>query len=216
MAVVLSARALWLYLSDPIRFPIQTIRIESPSQHISRYHLQNVLQPYSEKSFFSISLSRLRKDFYHIPRVKSVIIEREWPDTLIIHLEEKNPIALWGQQLIDTQANVFPVEENEQLPPLPQLQGPEEKAQKVLYTYKNLHKILSEYGLSASIVNLRANGAWELTLDDGVRIRLGRKQIKDKLLRFSKVYATLKAEKKATPKSVDLRYAKGMAVEWNA
>jgi len=216
IAVILSARALWLFLSDPIRFPIHTIRFDSPSQHISRYRLQTVLQAYSGQSFFSISLNRLRKDFYQIPRIQSVVIEREWPDTLVIHLEEKVPFAHWNQMLIDTNGDIFPVEENEQLQQLPRLQGPEEKAHNVLYTYKTLHKILSDYGLSASIVHLRANEAWELTLRDGVHIRLDREQIKDKLLRFSKVYASLQSEKKAVPKSVDLRYPRGMAVEWNS
>ena len=79
-----------------------------------------------------------------------------------------------------------------------------------------MSKILSDYGLSASIVTLRENGAWELILTNALLVRLGKNDIEERLTRFAKSYHALEAEQNTVPESVDLRYPRGMAVKWRA
>ena len=63
-------------------------------------------------------------------------------------------------------------------------------------------------------MKLRDNQAWELTLRNGVELHLGKRDLEKRLLRFCKAYPAVFAEKLNLLSSVDLRYARGMAVQW--
>ena len=70
------------------------------------------------------------------------------------------------------------------------------------------------YGLHAASLQLRDNQAWELSLTNGVQLRLGKRDLEKRLLRFCKAYPVVFADKPEQLTSVDLRYARGMAVQW--
>jgi cell division protein FtsQ len=216
LAVILSARAVWLFLSDTQRFPIQTVHIEASYQHLSHKQLQSILEPYVQHSFFTIPMRKLTHDFNAIDRIKRVRIEREWPSTLIIFLEEKQAIARWNQMLLTDNGQTFTPLDADEASELPQLLGPDAMRNEVLAQYKKMSKILSANGLSASMIRLRNNFAWEVTLREGVLLRLGKVDVNKRLQRFSTHYSSLSGKKSALLKSVDLRYPKGMAVEWKS
>ena len=77
-----------------------------------------------------------------------------------------------------------------------------------------MSKLLSIYGLHASALQLRDNQAWELSLSNGVQIRLGKRDLEKRLTRFCKAWPAVFADKSEQLSSVDLRYARGMAVQW--
>ncbi len=77
-----------------------------------------------------------------------------------------------------------------------------------------MSKLLSSYGLNAVSLQLRDNQAWELSLSNGVLVRLGKRDMEQRLLRFCKVYKAYFADKGEKLSSVDLRYARGIAVQW--
>ena len=97
---------------------------------------------------------------------------------------------------------------------LPQLKGPESQQEEVLQVYEKLSKILTSYGLSASGLQLRDNQSWVLLLANGTKVYLGKKELSSRLLRFCKAYPAVFAEKEERLASVDLRYLRGMAVQW--
>jgi len=70
------------------------------------------------------------------------------------------------------------------------------------------------YGLQTAALQLRDNQAWELTLANGVQLRLGKRSLENRLLRFCKAYSAVFADKSDQLFSVDLRYPRGMAVQW--
>ena len=52
-ALILTARVVYLYLADGQRFPINTVKVTAPYQHISREKLEGMLSgPLSHNSFF--------------------------------------------------------------------------------------------------------------------------------------------------------------------
>lgn len=57
-----------------------------------------------------------------------------------------------------------------------------------------MSKILSIYGLHASSLELRDNHAWELGLDNGVQLRLGKRDLEKRISRFCKAYPAVFAE----------------------
>ena len=97
---------------------------------------------------------------------------------------------------------------------LPKLFGPESQQIMVLQVYEKLGKILSTYGLKATGLYLRDNQSWVLSIGNDVQIFLGKKDLEARVLRFCKAYPAVFAEKSDQLASVDLRYPRGMAVQW--
>ncbi len=95
---------------------------------------------------------------------------------------------------------------------LPHLTGPANQQKEVLQVYKKMSKILSIYGLHAAALEWRDNHAWELTLANGLRLRLGKRDLEMRIIRFCKAYPAVFAERAEQLVSVDLRYPRGMAV----
>lgn len=214
IAFVLAARLIYLYMADPQRFPINTVKIVASYQHVSRKQLESVLNNYLGSSFFTLSVRRLYSDLTYLDWSKSAQIERIWPDTLKITLVEKIPVAKWNSALITEEGEVF--NEGGELADsaLPHLRGPANQQKEVLQVYQKMSKILSIYGLHASELEWRDNHAWELTLASGLRLRLGKRDLDMRVTRFCKAYPAVFAERSEQLASVDLRYPRGMAVQW--
>jgi cell division protein FtsQ len=66
-----------------------------------------------------------------------------------------------------------------------------------------------------SKVELDARGAWQLTLGNGITVRLGRQDVPARLERFIAVASPVVAARVAEVTYVDLRYSNGFSVGWN-
>lgn len=215
-ALFLTGRLVYLYLADANRFPINTVKIAASYQHVTHQQLQAVLEHYLPESFFSLSVGNLYKELLQIEWSKQVKIERIWPDTIKIILIEKTPMARWNDALLTQDGEIFAKGTGQLETNLPQLNGPENQQREVLQVYKKMSKILSVYGLHATSLALRDNHAWELGLSNGVQLRLGKRDLEMRIARFCKAYPSVFAEKSEQLASVDLRYPRGMAVQWKS
>jgi len=213
-ALLLTARLVYLFLADAQRFPINTVKISASYQHITRKQLEGVLSHYLDASFFTLPVKRLHADLVTLDWAQQIDIERIWPDTLKITLVEKLPIARWNDALMTANGDLFNIGHEQTDSSLPRLSGPAHQQTDVLQIYQKLSKLLSIYGLHAASLQLRDNQAWELSLVNGVQLRLGKRDLEQRLQRFCKAYPAIFADKQEQLSSVDLRYARGMAVQW--
>lgn len=213
-ALLLAGRLGYLYLADAERFPITTIKVAATYEHITHKELENVLAKYLDASFFLLSVKGLQSELNSMSWIDTAYVERVWPDTLKIKLTEKKPVAIWGDALMTRDGKLF----NQGSVPsdldIPKLKGPQSQQLEVLQVYEKLSKILSSYGLNASGLYLRDNQSWVLLLNHSVKIYLGKKELEERLLRFCKAYPAVFAEKADQLAGVNLRYPRGMAVQW--
>ncbi len=213
-ALLLSARMIYLFLADPQRFPIDTVKIAANYQHINRKQIESILTGYLGDSFIVLPVTQLQSDLMALDWTDNVQIERIWPGTLKITLVEKAPVAVWNEFLITSDGKLVNIGEEQTYLALPKLSGPKQQQSDVLQIYEKLSKLLSIYGLHASALQLRDNQAWELSLSNGVQLRLGKRDLEKRLTRFCKAWPAVFADKSEQLSSVDLRYARGMAVQW--
>lgn len=214
LAFLLAGRLVYYFLADTERFPITTIKVAATYKHVTHKELEGVLEKYLDASFFSISLGQLQTELNDLPWVDFANVERVWPDALKIKLVEKNPIALWGNDLLTESGKLF---NPGSIPPdvnVPKLSGPQSQQSEVLQVFEKLSKIISEYGLTAVGLELRDNQSWVLLLNNDTKIYLGKKDLETRLMRFCKAYPAVFAQKVEQLASVDLRYPRGMAVQW--
>lgn len=214
-ALLLVARLIYMFLADVHRFPITTVQVTASYQHISRKQLETVLMSYLNSSFFALSVGRLQADLLALNWSKIVSVERVWPNTLKITLIEKQPVALWNGRFLTSDGDLYKLDQEQLINNLPILTGPEQQQKDVLQTYQKMSKLLSMYGLQAASLQLRDNQAWDLSLTNGVLLNLGKQDLERRLVRFCRAYPVITADKPEQQlASIDLRYARGMAVQW--
>ncbi|KTD64637.1 cell division protein FtsQ/DivIB [Legionella spiritensis] len=213
-AFFLGGRLIYLYLADATRFPVNTVKVTATYQHISHQQLEAILSDYLSNSFFFLPVGRLHTELSELDWISRVRVERVWPDSLKIVLIEKKPVAIWNNALLTKDGDVFNEGGAVEDFFLPKLRGPANQQHEVLQVYKKMSKILSMYGLHAASLEWRDNHAWELTLANGVQVRLGKRDLELRITRFCKAYPAVFADKSEQLASVDLRYPRGMAVQW--
>jgi cell division protein FtsQ len=215
LAFGLASRLIYIVLSSPVRFPIHTVKIDATYAHIHRETLEAVLASHLNKSFFSISTHALGTELLALDWALTVQVRRVWPDVLEMVLVEKKPVAVWNTAFVALDGTLFNQDKVlEGMFQGPYLYGPETEQKEVLQTYEKLSKLLVKYGLSAASLRLRENHAWELVLSNGVKLRLGKKDLLQRLQRFCRAYPAVFGDKPELLSCVDLRYARGMAVQW--
>ena len=215
LAFLLGLRLVYVMLSNASRFPIHTVKIEATYEHVTREALERRVSHYLKDSFFSISTRQLEADLRALDWTKTVHVTRTWPDILDIKLIEKTPVVVWNDAFVAEDGTLFEQGNvSEGMFSGPYLYGPSEEQHEVLQTYEKLSKLLTMYGLSAASLRLRENRAWELVLTNGVGLRLGKQDLEQRLRRFCRAYPAVFGDKPELLSRVDLRYARGMAVEW--
>jgi cell division protein FtsQ len=167
-----------------IRRPYFTIRqIEiapmagSDLEYVTPTGLQTALAGRVQGNFFLLNLNEVRHTLEKAPWVRHVAVQRVWPSTLRVRIEEQQPLALWNEnQMINTWGEAFTANQGE-LPDdvnLPQLNGPDGSERLVVQRYAEIARWFAPLGLSVHEATLTPRYAWEVTLSDGVHLTLGR------------------------------------------
>jgi cell division protein FtsQ len=97
---------------------------------------------------------------------------------------------------------------------LPSLAGPTGTERDVARRYLAVRGKLAEADLSLERLELDERGSWRLVLGGGQEIRLGRRDIDERLYRFFDVVAPALTAELQSVQYVDLRYTNGFAVGW--
>ncbi|MGP1939031.1 MAG: cell division protein FtsQ/DivIB [Arsenophonus sp. ET-DL9-MAG3] len=166
--------------------------------------------------FMSIDISAIQNQIKIIPWIKKVIVRKEWPDKLKIHLVEYKPYAKWNDIFfINTEGSVF------SLPTLLKIKdnflmlyGPKGSQQEVLKMYRVMQQQLTPYNFSIKSVSMTTRHSWQLVLTNDIRLNIGKQDIKKRLNRFVELYPLLKQVTNKYIEYIDLRYSNGVAVGW--
>lgn len=214
-AVVLGGYWLIDRVADPATLPLTTIRIESPLKELSQEEIRNSVRPYVREGFMAVDVDEISKQLEALPWVVSASVRREWPDLLVVRVEEQKAVARWSNGgLLNARGELFVPTDMQPWAALPLLRGPGESGKVVMKEYLSLQGMLAPLGLRISHLTMNERRAWSLNLQGGQQLRLGRSDLHTRLLRFVRVFArTLKPQLKKID-SVDLRYTNGFAVRW--
>ena len=191
-------------------FAIQGIEVRGETQHITREQVQAVLDRELRGNFFTVDLLQAGGAFRKLPWVRQVSVHRVWPDRIEFIVEEHRPIARWDSTaLVSSQGEVFEAAINSTLPVF---YAPRDEAPVVVARYREFDALLSQIGRRVVQIRVSARRAWQLKLDDGMVIELGRDAIQPRLAGFVEAYGRSIAGLQAAPAYVDLRYPNGFAV----
>ena len=218
-AALLAAGAVWLVRVPSL--PVKQVVFVAPLEHTRRGEVDQVLPSALRGNFFSLDLEAVRVALEQLPWVRRAQIRRVWPATLEVSIEEHRAVARWGEgyaEMVNSHGEVFAalLPEND-MRRLPLLAGPTGTAREVLEHFVAFNETLASVGERASQLSLSARLAWQLKLENGMRVEIGREHPKSpvgpRLERFVAVYPSMVAGLPVLPTVVDLRYPNGFAMK---
>jgi cell division protein FtsQ len=207
----------WLLqqMVNPATLPLTTIRIESPLKQLTQEDIRNAVRPHVTDGFMAVDVDEISKDLEALPWVATASVRREWPDLLVVKVDEQKAVARWSNGgLLNEHGDVFVPTNMQQWDSLPLLRGPTQSEKVLMKEYQAMQGMLAPLGLRISHLTMNERRAWSLNLEDGLLLRLGRRDMHTRLLRFVRVFAQVLKAKLKMIDSVDLRYTNGFAVRW--
>lgn len=204
-------------LFEPATLPLKSVRVPNSLQRVTQEELREAILPHVNKGFLGLDMPAVRRSVESLPWVRRVSVRRHWPDTLEVRVEEQQPLARWADKgLINRDGELFSPPADQIPADLPVLEGPEQTQAELAEKYTEMQRILGAVGLRIIRLTMSARRAWDLRLDNGLVVVLGREEAYPRLLRFVRVFpAVLKAQMEHIER-VDLRYTNGFAVRWRA
>src|SRR5207244_1263518 len=118
-------------------------------------------------------------------------VRRVWPNTVVIQVTEKKPLARWNHQgLLTTSGEIFnPAKTSYTLAEdLPEFIGPEGEQVQMLNFYKDVSKLFAPIQFKISQLELTPSHSWSLTFTNGMKLNVGYKDVLTRINHFVKVY----------------------------
>lgn len=190
-------------------FSLTELRVLGTEQ-ISREQAAAIVKRDLKGTFFTLDIARLRNSFEKLPWVRRADVRRQWPDRIDVVIEEHQPLARWGNKaLVNRQGEVFSAESKAELP---LLSGPDGTSAEVSTQYARMVDSFAKINRVPAEVHLTQRGAWQVKLDNGLTLEVGREQMEARIARFIAAYPRTVAPLKRRIEYVDLRYGNGFAV----
>lgn len=200
-------------------FPVREVIVVSPLVQVTSAQIEYAARSSFSGNFFTVNLDGVRTNFEKLPWVRRAHIRRLWPDGIALEIEEHTAVAFWKQgdagetRLVNPLGEVFAAASNAALPVF---SGPQGSAPEVLARYGEFADALAPVGHKLQAVTLSPRLAWQLRLDNGTVLELGRDQPKapvaERLARFVAVLHQAEERLRAPVVMADLRYPNGLAV----
>lgn len=212
--VILSLVYLFSHFRLSSYFPIQSVRVYGTG-HIDKSEVREALTPMVTHGFFGINVEAIRDRMLQMPWVDDILVRREWPDKISVTVIEKIAVARWNDEmLLSNNGTIFQPEPSSYPSDIPLFYGMPGKQAMILQVYTDINRILLPLHAKISWMELSPYLIWKLTLDNGIRLQIGQKDMLKRLSHFVRVYPKIVGEHAGDVEYIDLRYPNGIAVRW--
>lgn len=222
--LALLASGTWWVVQRPM-FTLKTIRVEgemdAPLRRVNALTIRASALPRIQGNFFTADLNAVRQAFESVPWVRKAMVRREWPNKLIVTVEEHRALGTWGDEgrLLSVKGDVFTANlaEAEDDGALLEFDGPEGGEKDVAARFEQFKQWFAPIKLTPQAVALSNRYAWTVKLDNGMTVQLGRSDsdatLKERIARLVAVYPQLLDRLQGKIEDVDMRYPNGLALK---
>jgi cell division protein FtsQ len=208
VAIALAAGA-WYAFESISTQPIRDVTFAGDLARVPRADLDAFANSVRGASPAGASLAAVREAARRIPWVRDASVRRRFPDGVQVTIEAYEPLARWGDAgLVSTKGEVF---DAEYAGFLPRFSGPDGSAAQVAAMYPAIARALAPLASAVTDVNFSPRGAWQVVLESGLTLEVGRADVQARLQRFAAAWPQL-ASAGVASRHADLRYANGFAL----
>jgi cell division protein FtsQ len=195
--------------------PVRVISMDGSFQRVSPGQIEKAVAPFAHAGFMSADLDGIQYAIEALPWVEHARIQRHWPNSLHVTVIEQTAAARWGESgLLNTRGELFVRSATHVPAELPRLSGPDGTESQVAQRYLAVQGRMLEAGMRIAALRLDARGAWEMDLDSGVTVRLGRREVDERIDRFIHTASQVISHRLNEITYVDMRYSNGFAIGW--
>jgi len=219
MLILMLAAVIWAtwWLQLPDHFPIRSVQVSGRMLYVDENGIRSRVSENINHNFFMQDIDDIRTSLLQLPWIEDVYVRRVWPDTLRIEVREHQPFAAWeGGGLVNTRGQWFEADAHDVKKSLPVLSGPKSLVRELAEQFSVYHRQFQGLGLSLQKIKVDKRRAWSLVVRDGFIVRLGRKNVADRLQRFEHSYTVALKQQKQQIQAIDMRYTNGFAVQWKS
>jgi cell division protein FtsQ len=216
--LVFAVAKLNAFLEDEQQAPVQEIVVSGDRLFIDDQQIETLIKQSQPGSFFELDVNQTHQTVEAMPWVYRASVRKRWPSGLEIFVVEQQPTAIWnGDMLLNQYGDAFDAQIssddlNSKIT-LPNLYGPGGSEQTALQGYRNMQSLLETSNLYIVEMFLSERFAWNVQLNNGIKLNLGRTKFIDRLQRFVDLLPLISQQDKQVD-YVDLRYDTGLAVGW--
>jgi cell division protein FtsQ len=203
----------WMW--DDKRLPLSKIVLQGDLNYVSALDVQRAFAQLEHVgTFMSQDVDTLQSVAEAIPWVSHASIRKQWPDTVKVFLTEHHAEAIWnGIDLLNDSGQVFDGDIGQLEDEHVKLYGPKDSNELVLQTWRDIKTHFAPLGLTITSLVLNERRAWQIILDNGIRLELGKESLVERVDRFLSLYKELGSEAERVS-YIDLRYDTGASVGW--
>lgn len=221
------------WMDDPEQMVLSQLTLSGEHTYTTENDLREAILGLGlPNTYIGQDVDDIQQEVMRFPWVKHASVRKQWPDRLIVHVEEYKPAFYWNDLfLLDENGVVFsvPLDRINDLK-LPRLYGPEGKAKSILETYyklDNLSKKLANNQLALKIDAAISDerNAWQLMVkqciagicveDQEIKLVLGSENIEERYQLFMKLFPEIQSRIPTNERITvaDLRYENGISVQ---
>ncbi|MDM8566701.1 FtsQ-type POTRA domain-containing protein [Candidatus Halobeggiatoa sp. HSG11] len=194
-----------LLVYEPHTLPVNAVRIQGQFINTDLPTLQDIITLQTVGGLLRTDVSKLHLALLALPWIKTIQVQKQWPDTIVIKVQEYRPIAKWQNKFVDIEGNI--VLDKQKNLNLPEFMVSNEYLNQTIHYYIELIPLLN--GLKIREFGYDTLRAWYILLDNGMKLRLGHTDIKNRLKRFFEKYPY---KSLGSNSRIDLRYNNGIAI----
>ena len=192
-------------------FPLREVEVTGRVAHTTRDQVQAIVAAQLKGNFFTLDLEATRAAFQRLPWVRRANVRRQWPDRLDVEIEEHVVLARWRDSaLVNSLRRGVRSGDQRSASGFRSARGDVWRGDAALRCLPA--GVCRRCARRPVQVLLSERRAWQLRLDDGDVVELGRERMDERLQRFVTVYGHTLAQLPARAYRVDLRYPNGFAV----
>lgn len=196
-------------------WPIESVAVTGELRQVSRTDLEAAIGTSLATDFFQVDVDALRAAALALPWVEDATVRRVWPNHVEVKVRERQAAARWvAGGLVDTGGELFHPLGGRGLSLLPLLAGPQGSEALLLERYRALTDDLQPLEQRIVKVTLDTRNNWSVELESGLELVFGQR-----VLALGPTAAALRralGERMTQARRIDLRYANGFAVRWEA
>ncbi len=183
--------------------------------------LKTLIDKQLADGFWRLNLSRLKATLEQHPWVRQAVIRRQWPNNLLIGIDEHVAVARWNDQfLLSATSKLFLAKSMEEFDYLPLFSIASNSREEVdaiqqsVVWFNQFQKPLLQHDVYIrELGQTKSRDLW-LVLNSGLRIELGSVNVSERYQRFIGLISGVLSNNIEQAAIVDLRYPNGVAVSW--